>query len=166
MKIIALILLAAVTAVNAQDDIKTSADRGKTVYMQTCMACHQMTGLGVPGAFPPLAKVEYVTGDARRLVAIVLKGISGPLTVDGKVYMTGMVQPDTTFPQLKDDKNVADVLNYVRTSFGNTATEVITPEFVAEVRKEFAARTTQWTEAELKAFPPKAGAAPAAPEAK
>jgi mono/diheme cytochrome c family protein len=139
----------------AQEDIAASAGRGKMVYMQTCMACHQLTGLGVPGAFPPLAKVDYVTGDPRRLVAIILKGITGPMTVDGKVYVAGMPQPDITFPQLKDDKNVADVLNYVRTSFGNESKEAITPAFVAEVRKEFADRTTQWTEAELKNFPAK-----------
>jgi mono/diheme cytochrome c family protein len=106
-----------------------------------------------------LTKSEYVGGDDRRLVAIVLKGIAGALTIDGKVYATGMPQPDLTFPQLKDDKNVADVLNYVRTNFGNEAKAAITAEFVAEVRKEFAARTTQWTEADLKSFPAKAGAA-------
>jgi len=139
----------------AQDDLKTSADRGKTVYMMTCMACHQITGAGIPGAFPPLAKQEYVTGDTRRLVAIVIKGISGVMTVDGKIYATGMPQPDVTFPQLKDDKNVADVLNYVRTNFGNEAKEPVTPALVADVRKEFADRTTQWTEAELKNFPAK-----------
>jgi len=165
MKLIALTLLAAVAVVNAQDDIKTSADRGKTIYMTSCGTCHMPTGLGVPPAFPPLAKTEYVTENTRRLVAIVIKGIIGPLTVDGKVYNSVMLPAELTFPALKDDKNVADVLNYVRTSFGNAATEAITPEFVAEVRKEFAARTTQWTEAELKAFPAK-GAAPAAPEAK
>jgi mono/diheme cytochrome c family protein len=153
--------LTATTTVFAQEDIKASADRGKTVYLQTCMACHQLTGLGVPGAFPPLAKTEYVTGDTRRLVAIVLKGISGVMTVDGKIYATGMPQPELTFPQLKDDKNIADVLNYVRTSFGNEAKDAVTTEFVAEVRKEFAGRTTQWTEAELKAFPAKGAAAPA-----
>jgi mono/diheme cytochrome c family protein len=152
------LILIAMTATSLAEEIKASADRGKMVYLQTCLACHQMTGMGLPGAFPPLAKTDYVTGDTRRLVAIILKGISGALTVDGKVYVTGMPQPDLTFPQLKDDKNVADVLNYVRTSFGNEAKEAITPEFVAEVRKEFAARTTQWTEAELKNFPAKGAA--------
>lgn len=156
------IILAALTAASFAEDIKASADRGKMVYMQSCLACHQATGAGIPGAFPPLTKTDYVTGDTRRLVAIILKGISGALTVDGKVYATGMPQPDLTFPILKEDKNVADVLNYVRTSFGNEAKDAITPEFVAEVRKEFAERKTQWTEAELKAFPAKA----AAPEAK
>jgi mono/diheme cytochrome c family protein len=160
MKHIILALAISTAAAVAQEDIKVTADRGKVIYMQTCMACHQLTGLGVPGAFPPLAKVDYVTGDTRRLVAIVLKGISGVMTVDGKIYATGMPQPELTFPILKEDKNVADVLNYVRTSFGNEAKEAITTEFVAEVRKEFAARTTQWTEAELKAFPAK-GAGPA-----
>jgi mono/diheme cytochrome c family protein len=160
MKKIILAFIASTAVIYAQEDIKTSADRGKTVYMQTCMACHQLNGMGVPGAFPPLGKVDYVTGDARRLVAIVLKGITGAMTVDGKIYATGMPQPELTFPQLKDDKNVADVLNYIRTSFGNEVKEAISAEFVAEVRKEFAGRTTQWTEAELKAFPAK-GAAPA-----
>ena len=150
-----LCLLSALAPAFAQGDIKASADRGKVLYMQTCMACHQITGQGIPGAFPPLAKVDYVTGDTRRLVAITLKGISGAMTVEGKIYATGMPQPDLTFPQLKDDKNVADVLNYVRTNFGNAAAEPITPEFVAEVRKEFATRPTQWTEAELKNFPAK-----------
>lgn len=155
MKKIAFLLALATTAF-AQDDIKVSADRGKMVYMTTCMACHQLTGLGVPGAFPPLAKTEYVSGDARRVVAIALKGILGAITIDGKVYATGMPQPDLTFPVLKDDAKIADVLNYVRTSFGNEVKEAITPAFVAEVRKEFAERKTQWTEAELKAFPAKA----------
>lgn len=155
MKRALLSLVFALTPAFAADDIKASADRGKSLYLQTCMACHQITGQGIPGAFPPLAKTDYVTGDIRRLIAITLKGISGAMTVDGKVYATGMPQPDLTFPQLKDDKNVADVLNYVRTNFGNAATEPITPEQVAEVRKEFASRTTQWTEAELLNFPAK-----------
>src|SRR5688572_9229043 len=106
----ALFLLAiAAMPVFAQDDIKASAERGKAIYNTTCMSCHMITGQGVPGAFPPLAKTEYVSGDTRRLVAIALKGITGPMTVDGKVYQTPMPQPDTTFPVLKEDKNVADV---------------------------------------------------------
>lgn len=133
-------------------DLAASINRGKPVYMQTCMACHQATGLGVPGAFPPLAGVEWVTGDARRLIAITLKGISGPMTVDGKTYVAGMVSPALTFPTLKDDKNLADVLNYVRNSFGNKVAEPITPEFVGKVRAEFASDTTPFTEESLKNF--------------
>ena len=158
MKHIALLIVALAATSFAQDDIKASADRGKAVYLQSCLACHQFTGAGIPGAFPPLVKTEYSIGDARRVVAIVLKGISGAITVEGKVYVTGMPQPDLTFPILKDDKNIADVLNYVRTNFGNDIKEAITPAFVADVRKEFAERKTQWTEAEMKAFPAKGAA--------
>jgi mono/diheme cytochrome c family protein len=143
-------------------NLDESVKRGKAVYMQTCFACHQMTGQGVPGAFPPLAGTPYVNENPRRLVAITLKGITGPLTVLDKTYNAAMVPPETTFPILKDDAKMADVLNYVRNSFGNKATEAVTPAFVTEVRKEFADRTAPWTEAELKAFPAKSDAAPAA----
>lgn len=135
-------------------DLAKSVKDGQSVYMATCFACHQATGMGVPGAFPPLVGTPYVHDDDRRLVAIILKGISGALTVDGKVYATGMPNPMLTFPQLKEDKNVADVLNYVRNSFGNKNERAITPEFVAKVRAEFAGRDAQWTEAELLNFPP------------
>jgi mono/diheme cytochrome c family protein len=145
---------AAVDPAAASFDLPGSIAAGKSVYMATCMACHQMTGAGLPGAFPPLAKTDFVTGDTRRFVAIVLKGVSGAITVEGKVYATGMPQPDTTFPQLKDDKNMANVLNYVRNSFGNKNDTPITPEYVAKLRKEFESRTTQWTEQELLNFPP------------
>lgn len=134
-------------------DLTASLANGKTVYMQSCMACHQMNGAGVPGAFPPLVGVDYVTGDPRRLTAIVLKGISGPMKVKDVVYVAGMPNPELTFPILKDDKNVADVLNYVRNTWGNKAEPVVTPEFVTKVREEFKAKTDQWTEADLLNFP-------------
>ncbi len=135
-------------------DLSASIAAGKGIYMATCFACHQATGMGVPGAFPPLVGSPYVHEDDRRVVAIVLKGIVGAITVDGKVYATGMPNPMLTFPQLKDDKNVADVLNFVRNNFGNKNERAITPDFVAKVRAEFAAREAQWTEAELLKFPP------------
>ena len=138
----------------AKFDLAASVNEGKAIYMQTCMACHQPTGAGLPGAFPPLAKTDYVNGDTRRLVAIALKGIVGEITVNGMKYATGMPQPDQTFPVLKDDKNIANVLNYVRNNFGNKSEAPVTPEFVAKVREEFASRTTQWTESELLNFPP------------
>ena len=120
--------------------------------MAPCLACHQATGMGIPGAFPPLAGTEWVNGDSRRLIAIIVKGIMGAMTVDGKIYATGMPSPVLAFPQLKDDKNLSDVLNYVRNSFGNKATEAITPELVGKVRAEFAADPAPFTEATLKSF--------------
>ncbi len=134
-------------------DLAASIANGKGIYTLSCQLCHQPTGLGLPGAFPPLAGTEFVTGDERRLVAITLKGIQGPLKVAGMVYATGMLPPDAMFPVLKEDKNLADVLNYVRNNFGNKSDKPITPEFVGKVRAEFAGKAVQWTEQELLNFP-------------
>ncbi len=134
-------------------DLVASIEKGKMVYMQSCLACHQLTGAGIPGAFPPLIGTDYVNGDTRRLAAIVLKGIAGPIKVNGMVYATGMPNPALTFPILNDDKNVADVLNYVRNSWGNKAEPVITPELIAKIRAEFKDKADQWIEADLLNFP-------------
>lgn len=134
-------------------DLKASIERGKGVYMQTCLACHQITGMGLPGAFPPLADTDYTTGDVRRMVAMLLNGVNPPLKVKDVTYIAPMPALPTVYPILKEDKAVADVVNYVRNSFGNKDEKGITPEFVGKVRAEFASRTTPWTEAELLKFP-------------
>lgn len=134
-------------------DLTESIARGKGFYMLACGACHQPTGLGMPGAFPPLAGSEYVIENERRLIAITLKGVSGPIKVAGKDFNSMMLPPETMFAGLKEDGKLADVLNYVRNSFGNKVEKPITPEMVAAARKEFAERTTPWTEAELLNFP-------------
>ena len=135
-------------------DLTASIANGQKVYTQSCQLCHQPTGAGLPGAFPPLIATEFVTGDPRRLTAIVLKGIGGPLKVNGTIYAAGMPNPEITFPILKEDKNLADVLNFVRNSWGNKAEPVITPEFVSKIREEFKAKADMWNEADLLNFPP------------
>ena len=122
--------------------------------MQTCIACHQPTGMGLPGAFPPLAKSEYALGEPRRMVAIMVKGLQGPLNVHGVQYNNIMLPVDMQFPVLKDDAKLADVANYARNSFGNESPVPVTPDLVAAVRKEFAGRPTPFSEADIKAFPP------------
>ncbi|MEQ1860590.1 MAG: cytochrome c [Chthoniobacteraceae bacterium] len=138
----------------AQDatDIKASAERGKATYMMTCMACHQPHGNGIPPVFPPFNGSEYVQGDARRLVAIVTKGLTGPLKVKGMQYNGVLIAVDTQFPLLKDNAKLADVLNYIRTAWENKADTAITPDFIQKVRDEFKDRTTPWTEAEVLDF--------------
>ena len=156
MKLIALTLAALVTAVSAQDDIKTSADRGKAIFMVTCMACHQPTGLGIPGAFPPFDGSEYVQGDTKRLVALVIKGYMGPIEVKGQKFNSILLAVDMQFPQLKENAKLADVLNYIRTAWSNKADTAITPDFIQKVRDEFKDRTTAWNAEDLaKAFPAK-----------
>ncbi len=134
-------------------DLKASIERGKTVYMQTCIACHQPTGLGIPGAFPPLAGTEYTQGEARRMVAMTLKGVNPPLKVKEMTYVVPMPPLPTQFPMLADDGKLADVINYVRNSFGNKDDKGVTPELISEVRKEFTDHASPWTEPELQKFP-------------
>ena len=148
--------LCATVASLAQDDIKASAERGKAIFMQTCMACHQPTGLGIPGAFPPFDGSEYIQGDTKRLVALVIKGYTGPITVKGVNFNNILIAVDTQFPMLKENAKLADVLNYVRTAWSNKADTAITPDFIQKVRDEFKDRTTAWNADDLaKAFPAK-----------
>ena len=159
MKTLTLTLAFALTATIASfadDDIKASADRGKAIFMQTCMACHMPTGMGIPGAFPPFDGSEYVQGDTRRLVALVIKGYMGPITVKGVNFNSMLIAVDTQFPILKENAKLADVLNYVRTAWSNKADTAITPDFVQKIRDEFKDRTTPWNAADLAtAFPAK-----------
>jgi mono/diheme cytochrome c family protein len=134
-------------------DLKASIERGKAVYMQTCLACHQPTGMGIPGAFPPLGGTEYTGGDARRMIAMTLKGVNPPLKVKEMTYVVPMPSLPTQFPILADDNKLADVINYVRNSFGNKDEKGVTPAMIDAVRKEFADRPAPWTQAELQKFP-------------
>lgn len=154
--LIAALALATTVTCLAQDDLKASAERGKMIYMTTCMACHQPGGTGIPGAFPPFDGSEYVVENPKRLVALVLKGYQGPITVKGVTYNNILIAVDTQFPQLKENVKLADVLNYIRTAWSNKADSAITPDFIQKVRDEFKDRTTAWNAEDLaKAFPAK-----------
>ena len=130
---------------------------GRKQYMLVCVACHQPTGTGLPMVFPPLTKSEYVNGSAERLIAMVLKGNAGPMTIDGKPYNNIMPGQE----MLLKDEQIAAVLTFVRQSFGNSAPP-IAPQTVANARKKFAERKAPWTEAELKAWKDDAPAAASA----
>ena len=105
---------------------KASVERGKKIYETYCLACHQADGSGVPGLNPPLIKTKWVLGEKNQLITIILKGMDQPIEVDGEEYSNVMA----SHAFLKD-QDVADVLTFVRNSFGNkasgiTATEVKT----------------------------------------
>jgi len=95
---------------------KTFAQRmeaGKTVFAQNCAACHQLQGEGIPNAFPPLAKSDYLMKDKKRAIGVVLNGLTGNVTVNGQTY-------NGVMPALGlSDDDVANVLTYVRNSWGN-----------------------------------------------
>jgi len=108
--------------------LKTSMARGKKVYDEVCMACHQTDALGVPRMNPPLVKTKWILGDKKQLITIVLKGLKGgEIEIDGDRY-------DNPMPPQEDnltDTQIADVLTYVRNSFGNKASMVTTAEVKA-----------------------------------
>jgi mono/diheme cytochrome c family protein len=101
-----------------QGPLQASIKRGKQVYLEQCLACHQVDGLGVQGMNPPLVKTKFVLGDKTTLVKIVLNGMSG-VEVDGGDYHGVMA----AHPDL-NDQQIADALTYVRNSWGNKATAV------------------------------------------
>ena len=89
---------------------------GKQLYGAKCAACHQGSGLGVAGVFPPLAASEWVIGDEKILTNILLHGVNGEMIVKGNKYNGAMPAWNT----LSDDE-LAAVLTYIRTDWGNTA---------------------------------------------
>ncbi|MDO8545433.1 MAG: copper-containing nitrite reductase [Opitutaceae bacterium] len=102
-------------------------ERGKKVYLQSCFACHMANGEGLPGVFPPLAKSDYLNADRNRAILIPLKGLNGPITVNGKPYNN--VMP----PQAFTDDQIADVLTFVLNSWGNSGGSV-SPKDVKQAR--------------------------------
>lgn len=108
---------------------------GAAIYAARCAACHQATGTGLPGVFPPLAASEWVVGKDETLAAIVLRGIGGPLTVRGTVYDGAM----PAFAAQLQDAELAAVLTFVRSQWGNTA-PAVSAETVARVRSATVAR--------------------------
>lgn len=108
--------------------------QGATVFQQ-CQGCHQPTGTGMPGVFPPLAghvpNILAAKGGRTWIVQVVLNGIGGEITVDGKKY-NGQMPP---YKQLSDQQ-IADVLNHVSTQWGNKFPAGQKPFTAAEVKAQ------------------------------
>jgi mono/diheme cytochrome c family protein len=116
---------------------------GAAIFAGTCAACHQASGVGAPGMFPPLAGSEFVTGDEHRLARLVLHGLNGPVTVKGSTF-NGQMPP---WQQLSDAE-LAAVLSYVRSSWGNSA-PAVAPDLVATERAATTSQAGPWTVQEL-----------------
>lgn len=109
-------------------------ERGRTVYMQNCFICHQLNGQGLPGTYPPLAKSDYLLADKERSIRIVIDGLAEEIRVNGRRF-AGAMQP-----VLIPDQAIADVLTFVRNSWGNQA-DAVTAEEVKKVRSQTAFHT-------------------------
>jgi mono/diheme cytochrome c family protein len=123
--------------------------RGKALFEANCALCHNVDGSGKPAQAPPLAGSEWVTtAGVNRLIRIPQVGLAGPIQVKGQEWnlnMAGMGAPYT-------DEQLADVLSYIRNSWGNQAS-VVTPEQVKQVRAEIGGRAQPYSADELKALP-------------
>jgi mono/diheme cytochrome c family protein len=108
---------------------------GKQLFTSNCVACHQATGKGLPGVFPPLDGSEWVVGDERTVANILLHGVTGDITVSGNSFK-GAMPP---FNQL-NDVELAAVGSYVRSEWSNKAPPIKPELFEAE--RKASTRTT------------------------
>jgi mono/diheme cytochrome c family protein len=157
----------ATLAAQSESAVSDPVAAGERVYANNCGSCHQASGQGIPGAFPPVVGSEWVTESSETLVQVILFGLQGPIEVAGKPY-NGMM------PAWKDvlkDEEIAAVATYLRQWRPNDGTPVTAAE-VASIRSANAQRTTPWTADELRsegttdaatAAPASGTAAPAAP---
>jgi mono/diheme cytochrome c family protein len=108
------------------------------LFRGSCASCHQETGLGIPGAFPPLAGSPWVLDDERTIARILLLGIEGPIEVKGATFNGQMPRFDRL-----TDRDLSALATYVRSSWGNQGAP-IDPKVIAEARKELSGRTSSW----------------------
>ena len=110
--------------------VNTSAGKGAQIFAANCSGCHGAAGQGTPGAFPPLAKNPYVTGDPKALLHTLSYGLTGSITVNGQSYNGQM----PTWKGTLTNADIADVATYIRSAWGNKAGK-ITEKQVASVKK-------------------------------
>lgn len=117
------------TAKQEATPLEKSITRGKAVYQDFCLHCHLPNGKGVPGNFPPLAGSDWLTDKREESIHAVKYGQSGEIVVNGKRYNNAMP------PMGLSDKEVADVMNYIMNSWGNTQEKPVTEEEVKSIKK-------------------------------
>jgi mono/diheme cytochrome c family protein len=105
-------------------------ERGKKIYDEQCLACHQENGSGIPEMYPPVTKSAYVIGDKERLVKLILEGREVPVAINGQQYDNIMPPFDNL-----NDNEISDMLTYLRNTFGNSADAVSVDE-VSAIRKK------------------------------
>jgi len=134
MKKLILLILGTVlysTAFTNQDDaLAKSIERGKMVYSENCITCHMGTGEGVPASFPPLAKSDYLLKTPEKAIYAVKFGLAGKIKVNGIEYDNMMPAPGL------DNDEIADVMNYIQNSWGNSSDKKIVTEKMVEAVEE------------------------------
>jgi mono/diheme cytochrome c family protein len=109
--------------------LEESIKRGKSIYEANCLSCHMANGEGIGGVFPPLVGTDNLD-NKNRMVQVVLKGVKGPIEVKGEEYNGEMTGFDLS------DKEVADLLNYIRNSWGNKGEVIVPGEIQAALKAD------------------------------
>ena len=124
--------------------------KGKILYAN-CQGCHQPHGGGTPGSIPPLAGSEWVTGNSKRIAAIVMNGLGGPIEVNDKPFNNQMTPGGAAW----SDEEIAAVLTYIRGNWGNGGARVMPKEVkAARATIKEQGQTGPWTVKSLEAaFP-------------
>ena len=107
---------------------------GEKRFNQNCATCHQTSGQGAPGVYPPLVDAQWALGSEERIINLVLYGLNGEITVKGNTY-NGNMTAFGNHPSFRNDRDIAAVVSYVRNAWGNSASYV-TAEQVSAVRAE------------------------------
>ena len=111
------------------EDLKASMERGAEIYEGFCMQCHLAEGEGVPNTYPPLKDSDWLQHKRKESIHVVKYGQNGLIKVNGKPYNSNMPAPGL------EDEEVADVLNYIMNSWGNSQEEMVTVEEVQHIEK-------------------------------
>jgi nitrite reductase (NO-forming) len=125
---LAAVTVAAKAAQSGNLTVEEQIKAGQALFTGTCSVCHQANGEGLPNVFPPLAKSDLIAADPKRPIRILLQGLTGKVTVNGKDYNS--VMPPMS--QLNDDE-VANIVTYVLNSWGNPGGRVSADE-IAKTR--------------------------------
>lgn len=120
---------------------------GKALFQQVCAGCHGLDGAGLKPLAPPLKASEWVSGSPQRLTAILLKGLAGPIDVNGQRYAPPNILPEMPGLEILDDHQLTAVLTYLQSEWGQQIS--VTESSVSELRAEFSDRGLPWTQAEL-----------------
>lgn len=134
MKVFLFIIFSGITTfgflnINTQDKLQESITRGQEVYTDFCINCHMADGAGVEKTFPPLAASDYLKDKREASIKGIKYGQKGEIIVNGVTYNGYMA------PMGLDDAEIADVMNYINNSWGNTNNKIVTEEEVAAIKK-------------------------------
>jgi len=112
-----------------ETELSKSIVRGEEIYTDFCMQCHLPDGKGTPKVFPPLAGSDWLTNKRKESIHSLKYGLNGPITVNGESYNSAMTSLGL------EDEEIADVMNYIMNSWGNTQKKMVTIEEVSAIKK-------------------------------